>query len=229
VNQPKEETFMPFIIGSGTSESASASADPVAPAGDFTQPDSFDPLGGFSEKKRFNTGSLILAGVVVVACTGLWFMRSLSKASAANEGNKEVEASIEKFLSSLTGDSKKGSKPSSALASDANVQKNPFILFDEPIGANPTDGSDPGLAKRQADRRKQFESAAAKLELKSVLMGSNPLANVSGKIVRVGEEIVTGQDGVALRVTEITKESVTVMGEDVSLNLSMPFTIVLKR
>ncbi len=212
-----------------------------------------DPFGAISEKKKFNAGSLVLVAVVVVACGGLWFMRSLSKAGAASVASSEMDASIEKFISGLGGPAAgKDGKPSNVLpTSDANVlavlngsyterqvplqavQRNPFLFYDEnavqPTEATvaPVDTSAATMAKRQADRKSQFEKAAGKLELKSVLMGSNPLANISGRIVRRGEEIVG--ENVALRIEEITKDSATLIGEDASLNLSVSFTIMLKR
>jgi hypothetical protein len=75
----------------------------------------------------------------------------------------------------------------------------------------------------------QFQKASDRLELKSVIMGSQPLANISGKIVRRGDEIVTQPDNITFRVSEIGKESVMVIAEDVELGLSVPVTIVLKR
>jgi hypothetical protein len=208
-----------------------------------------DPLGGISEGRKFNAGSLVLVAVVVMGCGGLWFMHSLSKVGAAGTGNGDIEAKIETFISGLNGKAPiNASKPTTPLGTgDANVlavlngsytekqiplsdvQRNPFIIYDEGPAEAPRDDSSALLKRKQADRRAQFEKAAAKLELKSVLMSSRPLANIGGKIVRQGEEIVSLTDNITFRVDEIFKDSATLVAEDESLSLIVPLKIVLKR
>ena len=215
--------------------------------GDMIEPTALDPLVTASGAKKFKAGSMVLVIVIIMACAGIWFMKSLSKVSAVTGGNSDIEASIEKFISGMKGSSAKdgSSNSSSALNStDASVlavlsgsyvekqipldgvQRNPFILFNETAPVGPVASDDSGMAAR---RRGEIEKAATQLQLKSVLMGSQPLANIGGKIVRQGEEIVLQPDNITFRVTEITKESVTVVGEDARMNLSVPFTIFLKR
>lgn len=240
MNSSEQEKFMPYIGGAAPTEPVEKPLS--AMTADLMNEAAMDPFAGISERKRFNTGSLILAGVIVAAGAGLWFMRSLSKAGAASI-DTQAEANVEKFISSLTGKAAPGA-PSSQVSVLAvlsgsyaerqvplsAVQRNPFILFDEALAPTPTSGGDgdPNLTRKQADRRTQFEKAAAKLEVKSVLMSATPLANVSGKIVRQGDEIVTA-DQVVLRVAEITKDAVRVVGEDAAVQLNVSFTIPLKR
>lgn len=236
-----------MTAGAETAPAAEANAEsektmPIG-VGDVIEDTGLDPLVSASGAKKFKAGSMVLVIVIVLACGGIWFMKSLSKVNAVTGGNSDIEASIEKFITGMKGSAKGGSgKSSSALnSSDASVlavldgsyvekqipldgvQRDPFILFSDttPIGAS---NDESGMAAR---RRAEIEKAAAQLHLKSVLMGSQPLANIGGKIVRQGEEIVL--DSITFRVTEITKESVTVIGEDTRMNVSVPSTIFLKR
>jgi hypothetical protein len=60
-------------------------------------------------------------------------------------------------------------------------------------------------------------------------MGSQPLANISGKIVRVGEEMMSEPDNVPFRITEITSDFVMLEGIDAALNLKVEINLPLKR
>jgi len=228
---------------------ANSNAEKTMPlgVGDAMEETALDPLVTASGAKKFKAGSMVLVIVIIMACGGIWFMKSLSKVSAVTGGNTDIETSIEKFISGMKGSASKGGASNSSTAlnsADASVlavlsgsyiekqipldgvQRNPFILFGEGVPVGPVASDDSGLAAR---RRGEIEKAATQLELKSVLMGSQPLANIGGKIVRKGEEIVLQPDNIPFRVVEITKESVTVVGEDARMNLSVPFTIFLKR
>jgi hypothetical protein len=227
-SDPDAERSIPLGVGAAVDDSA------------------LDPLVTATESRKLKAGSFVLILVVIMACGGLWFMKTLSKVSASSGANRDIEASIEKFLSGMKGnDTTKAGGNSNALNSgDVNVlavlsgsytekqipldgvQRDPFILFGDDVPVGSTVGDDSSSVAR---RRGEIERAATQLELKSVLMGTQPLANIGGKIVRRGEEIVLQPDNIAFRVVEITKESVTVLGEDARLNLSVPFTIFLKR
>ena len=60
-------------------------------------------------------------------------------------------------------------------------------------------------------------------------MSSQPLANISGKIVRKGDEYVAQPDNIVFRVDDISKDSVTLVGEDAALNIRVPVTLLLRR
>jgi hypothetical protein len=79
------------------------------------------------------------------------------------------------------------------------------------------------------EQKNLINKAAARLELKSVIMSAEPLAIVSGKIVRRGDEMVVDPENVAFRVTEITADSVTMVAEDAALDLVVPVKLVLDR
>lgn len=228
-------------------DAASEKTIPLGVGGEVIEETALDPLLTAGETKKFKAGSLVLIAVIVIGCAGIWFMKTMSKVSAASSANRDIEATIEKFITGMKGGaSKTSSGNSNALApADANilavlsgsyiekqipldgVQRNPFILFGEEMtGGGPIVDDSAGMAAR---RRGEIERASTQLELKSVLMGTQPLANIGGKIVRKGEEIVVQPDNITFRVTEITKDSVTVVGEDARLNLSVPVTLFIKR
>ena len=216
--------------------------------GEFAGENGLDPLANAGEKKKLNTGYLAIVAVVIIAGAGLWFMRAMSQVSASSSGG-DAELTISKFLQSLQGGSTSKQPSDNIVRTDANVvsvlsetytnkqvplsdvQRNPFILDgegDDVVIPETTPGEDP-KPKALAVMKAKFEKAAAGFELKSVIMSSSPLANVSGKIVRVGDELVAGDDELPFRVSEITADSITLVGEEPVLNLTVPVTIKLKR
>jgi len=216
--------------------------------GEFAGENGLDPLANAGEKKKLNTGYLAIVAVVIIAGAGLWFMRAVSQVSASSSGG-DAELTISKFLQTLQGGSNNAKQSSDNIVrTDANVvsvlsetytnkqvplsdvQRNPFILDGEgeDVVIPDTPGEDP-KPKAMAVMKAKFEKAAAGFELKSVIMSSSPLANVSGKIVRVGDELVAGDDELPFRVSEITADSITLVGEEPVLNLTVPVTIKLKR
>lgn len=205
-----------------------------------------DPLAGAETRRRFNTGSLVLVGVIAIACGGIWFMRTLTAVRASSGGNTNIEQTIEKFIKNLRGDEPGIARTSPNLLTNndrgvlevlnqtyierqvplSDVKCNPFIMYDE-IGG-PLVPTDTG-SKTVADRRLAIERAAEKLRLKSVIMGSQPLANISGKIVRAGEEIVSEPDNIPFKVTSITSDFVMLEGLDAAMNLKVEINLPLKR
>ena len=235
----QEHTTISSLAGSTNTDDAPASL-PLG-IGDAPDETGLDPvITTGSGGRKFSAGSLLLVAVVAVACGGIWFMKTLSRVTAASGTNPEVESSIENFIKGLDQSGRKAG--SAALAGDQasvlavlsgsyterqvpldNVQRNPFIIY----GDTAVQGTDGSLSRRQSERRAAFESAAARLDLKSVIMGSQPLANVSGRIVRRGDEIIS--DGVALKVTGIAPDQVTLTAEDADLQLHTTFTLTIKR
>jgi hypothetical protein len=211
-----------------------------------------DPLANVSEQRRFNTGSIILVAVVGVALTGLWFMRTISQVSGNSGTDTDAQIAIEKFIKGMKGGASGDPKNASALVKSdpnvlsvlsssyterqvplENVQRDPFILpGDATTETFPTNsGQDEAvqLSKKRKERTTAFEQAAERLVLKSVIMSSTPLANLNGKIVRVGDELVSEFDNTTFRVTAITNESVSVVAEDPLLDVSVNVTIPLRR
>ena len=192
--------------------------------------------------------SLILILVVVlIAFAGLWFMRSLSHVSGAVAGKNDLDSSIEKFLGGRDG---KGN-PKVANGANANVlavlsssytdrqvpldsvQCNPFILPGEGQAKSSvpiiSDNSDAAMAQAREARQKDFATAAERLTLKSIIMSSQPLANVSGMIVREGDELSPENSDVTFTVERIDSDSVLLIANDIALGLKMEFPLTMKR
>jgi hypothetical protein len=214
--------------------------------------DLFDS-GHDGTKRSLNSSALLLAVVVIVAIAGLFSMRTITRASAATDLPNEVEQSIETFLSILQSSQHGGradgsrslmaDKPGvlevlnesyvSRQVSLEDVQRNPFIIFEEPAnGAAPSPmrpvGADPMIQKR-ADKRALFQQAAGRLELTSVLMGSTPLATINRNIVQVGATVIAEPEGVPFRVVTITSDYVVVAAEDRELDVKHEATLTIDR
>ena len=206
--------------------------------------------GGLAKKRR--TGPLILIAVVLLAAGGLFCMHALSKITGASKGNSDIEATITKFLNSMTGtqlgDSEGSAKDLVAnhdkivgvLSNDyldlqiplSDLQFNPFVIDRgaRQIAQPEVDiGYDNAqrLERKRAQRREELQSAASKLRLKSVIMGGTPLANISGSIVRIGEVVSVGRDDVDFQVTAITHDTVTITANEPHLTLEVDVVLEL--
>ena len=209
--------------------------DATAPGdGDFDLSDDSLLLGEEPAAKK-GKGALVLILVVGVAAGSLFSMHTLTKVTAAGGRDLDTERTVDGFLSS---GARPGAGPEGGDVVDGhqeivdvltnnytenqvNIDRNPFALLGgpegEPLGA--------GL--------KAVERAFRTLNLKSVMGGSRPLANLNGRIVRVNQVIsvpLSKHEGeVKFRITQITRASITV--EAVGVDLAEPFirVVALKR
>lgn len=232
---------------------ASSSADderslPIG-VGDMVGDDAaFDPLATASESRRFRGGSIVLVVVIVIACGGLWFMRSLSNVSGAAGAISDIEKSIEGFLSNRD---TKGNIKAAQSRGEADVlrvinesysdkfvplnsvQRNPFILPGENESkiVTPITGDEPAevLARARAQRQREIDSASSRLSVKSIIMSNSPLANISGMIVRVGDEIAPEGSEVSFRVMAITPDTVTLVTDDLALGMHVEIPLTMRR
>ncbi len=218
---------------------------PVDGAGDLDGEDydlGVDPLISDGPVTKKSKGMLIVVLVVGLAAGSLFAMHTLTKVTAASGRNAEIDKTVEGVLKSLTGTANSNPGTDGAHLMDTHqeivdvltnnyiqhqvkhLDRNPFLLGG--------DGGDsgtpaPGLGLSAVQR------AFAKLNLKSVIGGSRPLANINGKIVRVNQVIsvpLSKMEGeIKFRVKEITRG--TVMLEAVGVDLAEPFvrTLQLKR
>lgn len=208
-----------------------------------------DPLAGGAGQKKKRTGVVVLIVVVGLAIGSLFSMHTLTKVTAASGRDSETERTIEKFLKSIGGG---GPTDDSGESSDALVKghgevvsilrddynkhqvkeltRNPFDIMSGPVVGD-LSGGDSDYAK--AKLRDDIERAADKFKLKSVIMGSRPLANINGRIVRLNQVItVDGPRSVGtirFRVASISPDSVTVVAEDPRLDLRVEKVINLNR
>jgi hypothetical protein len=207
-----------------------------------------DPLAGATESRKFRSSSLIVVVVVVIACGGLWFMRSLSHVAGATGVKSDVEQTIEKFLG--TRDTKGNAKSPNgtdpnvlAVLSESftkdqvpleNVQRDPFVLPGEGdmLPTTPVitgDSPERVLARARQTRQREIDETASRLSLKSIIMGHNPLANISGTIVRLGDEIAPEGSEVTFKVSAITSDSVLLVSEDLALGMHVEVPLSMKR
>lgn len=216
----------------------------------FDADSSLDPLAGAETVKRSNAGTLLIIAVIVIAAGGLFSMRFLAKVNASTNSDGNVEESIVSFLNALDGGNGSKQTKSVLLQNDTtvlnvlkesytqhqvpleNLAKDPFDLTDDSVptatATTPDDGSHQWDARRR-ERLQAMESASKSLELTSVLMGSTPLANINGKILRVGDVVDLEKQKIQFRVTAIEADAATLVGEDTALNLKYEITITIKR
>lgn len=215
----------------------------------FDADSALDPLAGAESVKRSNAGTLLIIAVIVIAAGGLFSMRFLAKVNASANADGDVEKNIVSFLAMLDGGSGSNKSHSVLLQNDTtvlnvlkesytehqvpleNLAKDPFNLTGDatPVAAtNPDDGSHEWDQQRR-EKLQAMESASKSLELSSVLMGSTPLANINGKILRVGDVLHLDRQKVDFRVTEIEADAVTLVGEDAALNVKYEVTVNIKR
>ena len=207
-------------------------------------------ITGSSGGRKLSSGSILLVIVIVVAIAGLFSMRTIGKVTSAATGSSQIEDSINEFIKKFNPGEEDGKSPKivgnnrvdmTRLGQDyteqqvalADVQKNPFILPNDVGGTTPT--IHPGATKeevRRAELAAEFQTVGNRLRLKSIILGADPLANVSGRIVRLNETILIEPEKVEFLVTAIENETITLKGtgEEVKqLGLDVEITLQINR
>ncbi len=227
----------------GSSSTPDAGVTPEGGEGDSVSVGQFGGDGGIdafaSDAPKIKFGSLLIVIVVLVAAGAVFGMRTLSKITAATGGSSDVEKTVEHFLKSGMAKGSQSDNPL-GLGDDSilgvldgnyserqipiqDVQKNPFA----PDGALPGGQVvvDPGGGSGSWIR--VVQSAAAQLELKSIMRGRNPLANINGRIVSLRGTLTVG--GVTFKVIKITTSSVKLVAKDPKSDAEVETTIMLDR
>jgi len=223
--------------------------------GEF-QPAGADELITASSRKRVGSGTLILLLVVVLAAAGLFSMRSLARAMAGSiAGDKNVEETIDSWISGWSDAENGGAEvilpdladdrqAGDVLLDDRtekqvkldNVQKNPFVNeFAKPVTpdgapatpADPVNDEEVRLAQARDEMRVTCEKAATKLRLVMLMGGSRPMANISGRVVHVGDTIFDDRLGVTFTVVAIEAGSVTLEVADESIGFEFQTVLSL--
>lgn len=249
-------TGLPDELGTATQtpDSSENSTFPlgVGEGGGLDGEAALDPLAGAESAKRSNTGTLLIVLVIIVAAGGLFSMRTLAKVTASVNDDAEVEQTIESLLAQFSGSATPGEGKKSVLMEDAspalrvlnesyserqvpweNVQGNPFILAVPTTDATPDVQPDNGNAslrdweRRRREKMAKIDEAGKRLTLSSTLLGSNPLANINNTILRVGDTLKQGD--VLFRLTDIRSDSVTLVGEDLALDIEMEVVVEIDR
>jgi hypothetical protein len=210
--------------------------------GDMDEGPALDPLAEARNAKKLSGGSVVIIIVVLIAVGGLFFMRRLSQVTASTTIPTEIEDTINKFLNA-TGNDEKNADDFNAVNSQKSVlevltaayserqvplqdvQRDPFVIYQPTMEIEPTDigpqiDQNAVLRRKQAERRQSLNALAQRFKLKSVLGGSNPLANIDGQIYRVGDHIPVGSEDQSFIVTGISTSAVTLVAEAPELGMT---------
>ncbi|MHC4990414.1 MAG: hypothetical protein ACYTGC_05480 [Planctomycetota bacterium] len=219
--------------------------------GNFEDQVAHDPLAGDGgSRKRLDNSTLLIVVVILVAAGGLFAMRTLARITIPTASAGELEQTIESFLKMLSiEDPADGSEVDltkdpvlDVIAEDytdrqvplADVQRNPFIIW-APLAApqqgdgETNSGVDRLWKEKRAEREREIRAAGERFQLKSVLMGSTPLANLNDKIVRQGESVLVEPEIVEFQVTSISPDLVTLVAVDARFDLIVEIQIELQR
>jgi len=182
-----------------------------------------DPLIAGDAPKKKNTAPLVLILVVGLAIGSLFSMHTVTKINAGQKGNSEAEQIIDHFVKTMSADGSTEGETVEGLVEGhrevlevlrenytdqqvANLERDPF--FPEGGGAGTT-GTGPVATY-------DYNAAADKLSVKMIIMGTTPLANVNGRIVKTNGAVMVAlpnKTQVKFRVVEITADTVTVEAE----------------
>jgi hypothetical protein len=230
----------------GSSPTPDAGMTPEGGSGDPISVGEFGGDGGIdaftSDAPKIKFGSLLIVIVVLIAGGAVFGMRTLSKITAATRGSSDVERTVEHFLKSGVASGSQSDNPL-GLGDDSvlgvldgdyterqiplqDVQKNPFA----PDGTLPGGNAHVDTGAGSGSWNRIVQSAAAKLELKSVMGGQgsrNPLANINGRIVSLRGSLTVG--GVTFRVTKIRTDAVVLVAKDPQSDAEVETTVFLKR
>jgi hypothetical protein len=226
-----------------TTDEPNVDADITMPlgTGGFADAAAPDPLAGAGASRKLNSSALLIVLILAVAGVGLFSMRTLTRMTQGAEADIQVEKKVNEFLNGKADVdgliSIEKNDLLKALRQDRteqqvrleDVQKDPFDLVAD--SAMPSDipaDADPAVARREA-RRAEIQKVAARLKLKSVIMGRDPLANIEGRIVRQQEVISIEPEMLNFHVARITPESVTLRVEDPELGLNEEIELTLKQ
>ncbi len=150
---------------------------------------------------RSRNGIIVLAIVVIVAGAGLVTMRRIGLGSKLELTNLKIDYPLDSALNTLDHEkvlSELSSKQINNQVPVEQVQKNPFLwdptmkrdttVKERPKGPVAADPS-AEAARIAAENRRKIDAKFNSLTLNSVMAGRVPVAMISGKMVKVGEEI----------------------------------------
>jgi hypothetical protein len=215
-------------------------------------PDPAEEYGDAAEPRllqRFGSTTMVIALMVVVAIVGLYSMRNLGSLSAATLLPREVEQLVSSVLSPSSGrGSAQGEGDRDAhrvfglLDTDlrlrlqvpaASIHRSPFDPWKDPeiversavpVPMEPRSGAAEAWG-REMDR------IAGLLQLKSTLGGGGDrgMANINGRLVRLGDVFAVETADAEFRVERITLDEVVLRARNTRLGSSRELTIRVKR
>lgn len=150
------------------------------------------------KKKTIPDSVLMLLLVVTVAGGGLFVMRKMGLGSQIQFTNVKIDYPLDGVgaaggESELLNDLRNNSVAQVPLD---QVQKNPFelindehVIEDRPVTFSGESPEEARLRKMREDRERLLVRTYTALDLNSVLLGSTPVARISGQTVRVGDMV----------------------------------------
>ncbi|MCP3904278.1 MAG: hypothetical protein GY715_11660 [Planctomycetes bacterium] len=215
-----------------------------------------DPLAGAMSSRKSHTGSILVVAVILVAVAGVFSMRKLAEVTAATGFDKEIEATIEQFLGTLTPTGQRKNPDTDLPLTDRDeilavlgtayteiqvplrdVQRDPFIISElespqiDPVDLDPEDLSaqqERRWRELQDARRAELLKGAESFKLKAIMGGSKPLAIINDQTVTKGATIVSA-NGEEFKVLSIGSATVELLGGAAELDIEVPVTLVIKR
>lgn len=200
---------------------------------------SLDPFAAEGSGTKIRFGSMLIVVVIVIAIGAVFGMRTLAKATAANDTPTDSEKTIDKFLKAgpggrtaadnllaidnesvlgvLTGDYTDHQVPLD------RVQRNPFV------GGGGGSGPVNPAALGKGQLQQAMEAAGRKLKLKSVMMGRRPVAILNVGVIMLNRSVTVQPEGIEFRVVSITADSVTLVAEDPKSGLRVEQKLFLDR
>jgi hypothetical protein len=164
------------------------------------------------KKRRIPDSAMLLLMVIVVAGGGLFAMRQMGLGSQIQFTNVKIDYPLEGIaMGSDEHDLLEDLRNKTVEQVPLNqVQKNPFQLLsdahtvtDFPIAIAGESAEEAGRRREAEERQRLIVRTYTNLDLNSVLLGSVPVARISGKTVRVGDWV----EGL-FRVREISARAV---------------------
>lgn len=216
-----------------------------------------DGFAGLSRASRRSRNMWIVVAIVVSALGGIFAMRMLVQATSLAAADVELDERIQSLLTSLTGGDETGDASEPTIAPEVrheqilkvlgetyaqkqvplmNLASNPFVILGattvEPLDVE-TDIIEPIseeeiLAQRRAEREALLHGSVAFIELRSIVLGRIPLANIDGSIVGEGDTIYTDPDKYEFVIIEILQDRVVLRATVETLDLVVDTTIKLR-
>jgi hypothetical protein len=193
-----------------------------------------DPLIAGEGHKKKTKAPLVLILVVGLAIGSLFAMHTVTKLKAADSRGSEAEQIIDHFVKTMG----QGTGPDGQSV-DGLVKGHREVL--DVLKENYTDEQVPNLdrdpfktngggggGEPMQVARYDYDAAAGRLSVKMIIMGSTPLANINGRIVKTNGAVMVAlpnKTQVKFRVIDITSDTVTVQAE--GSDAKNPFTKVL--
>ncbi len=204
-------------------------------------------------RRRINSGSLILAGVVVLSGVSLWSMRAIDRAAASGPtSSKEIEDLVKGVLDpakkTAVGDAGGNPKefvdrtqpPVDLQVPPDQVQKNPFVVYAEPkkVAAEtaPVKGPVEPAVDHVAEWQAKVDAAAGAIRLQSTMSSNSEekgligIANINGHMLRLGDVFGVEGSDIEFRLDHVERDSIVVRAYSAELKHERLVTVnVLKR